>query len=121
MPKKHKGPTAPRRCPKPDCRERRPCPIHGEGWAPAQRRAKENPEYALPRDWEKRRNLTKLRFKSRCAKCGALAEDGQADHIVPRFLGGDHSMPNLQWLCSPCHDEKTREERKLAQRLKKRR
>lgn len=50
-----------------------------------------------------------LRHHPRCAWCGAEAT--QVDHIIPVADGGalyDHA--NLQSLCTPHHDEKTKAE-----------
>jgi len=34
------------------------------------------------------------------------------DHILPLFIGGNSDMKNLQLLCRPCHEEKSRHEQK---------
>lgn len=55
-----------------------------------------------------------------CQKCGRLAPNGAADHIVPRAEGGNDTIQNLQWLCAAgsdsCHSKKTREESRRGQR-----
>jgi 5-methylcytosine-specific restriction endonuclease McrA len=49
---------------------------------------------------------------SRCADCrrsGRLNEATVVDHIIERSKGGDdYAQENLQSLCKPCHDAKTR-------------
>ena len=40
-----------------------------------------------------------------CQRCGS-EERLTVDHIVPRILGGDDSMSNLQVLCSTCNSSK---------------
>lgn len=49
-----------------------------------------------------------------CAKCGrtSMQVQLQVDHIVPVRAGGAELDPlNLQVLCIPCHNTKTRKER----------
>jgi RNA-directed DNA polymerase len=46
----------------------------------------------------------------RCASCGLYFKDGdllETDHIIPRHLGGDNRLMNLQLLHRHCHDQKT--------------
>jgi RNA-directed DNA polymerase len=46
----------------------------------------------------------------RCALCGLFFKDGElleTDHIIPRHLGGDDRLMNLQLLHRHCHDQKT--------------
>ena len=53
--------------------------------------------------------LLKLQH-GRCASCGLYFKDGdlvEADHIIPRHLGGDNRLMNLQLLHRHCHDQKT--------------
>lgn len=40
-----------------------------------------------------------------CQRCGT-EERLTVDHIVPRVLGGDDSLSNLQVLCSHCNSSK---------------
>lgn len=44
-----------------------------------------------------------------CAHCGS---GGRLwlDHITPAAEGGTHDITNAQWLCTTCHDRKTRHE-----------
>jgi 5-methylcytosine-specific restriction protein A len=54
-----------------------------------------------------------LRLHPLCARCmanGFVTEATQVDHIVPLFKGGTDAWHNLQSLCEPCHEEKTRED-----------
>ncbi|WP_429913192.1 HNH endonuclease [Gordonia alkanivorans] len=46
-----------------------------------------------------------------CNTCGAEDEPLQLDHIVNKASGGTDTIDNAQWLCDPCHDRKTRQER----------
>jgi RNA-directed DNA polymerase len=52
-----------------------------------------------------------LKFQhGRCAFCGLYFRDGdlwELDHIIPRHLGGDNRVMNLQLLHRHCHDQKT--------------
>lgn len=43
-----------------------------------------------------------------CRICGAAS--GEVDHIVPLWAGGTTERANLQALCKPCHDRKSRNE-----------
>ena len=38
-----------------------------------------------------------------CAKCGTDEGEMHIDHIIPRKVGGDHSLDNLQVLCKSCN------------------
>jgi 5-methylcytosine-specific restriction endonuclease McrA len=43
-----------------------------------------------------------------CQMCGRVTRYGEVDHIVPLHLGGPaESDSNLQYLCVPCHREKS--------------
>jgi 5-methylcytosine-specific restriction protein A len=61
--------------------------------------------------WKKVRTL-QLQLEPLCRKCrsvGRLTEATVVDHILDRSLGGDdYAAENLQSLCKPCHDAKTR-------------
>lgn len=48
-------------------------------------------------------------YGSFCAKCGS-PKKLTLDHIIPLNAGGSNKLENLQLLCLPCHDQKTREE-----------
>jgi 5-methylcytosine-specific restriction endonuclease McrA len=53
--------------------------------------------------------LLKLQH-GRCAGCGLYFTPGdllECDHIIPRHLGGDDRLMNLQLLHRHCHDQKT--------------
>ena len=51
--------------------------------------------------WRKLRKRVLLRDAGACQMCGLEAT--HVDHIVPRRLGGDDSMDNLQALCKSCN------------------
>lgn len=74
-------------------------------WSTSDRRAR------LPADWPHLRQATKARARGICEwvdQDGRCTEQGtDCDHVVQ---GDDHSLANLQWLCGPHHDEKTRNE-----------
>ena len=38
-----------------------------------------------------------------CALCGTDEGDMHIDHIIPRVIGGDHSLENLRVLCAACN------------------
>ena len=68
-------------------------------------------------DWKHIRRAVAVRARFRCECCGKyLGMRGHADHIVPRAeceAQGIHpkEMANLQWLCPPCHNRKSSNER----------
>lgn len=49
-----------------------------------------------------------------CLKTGRVTSAAEVDHIVPVHKGGTDELHNLQPLCKPCHESKTR--RDLGQR-----
>jgi 5-methylcytosine-specific restriction protein A len=61
--------------------------------------------------WKKVRSI-QLQDEPLCRKCrsvGRLTEATVVDHIIERSKGGDdYAQENLQSLCKPCHDAKTR-------------
>ena len=62
---------------------------------------------------EKMRPRVFGRQRGICAACGSLQSPTPAqelDHIVPLSQGGTHDERNLQGLCRPCHQAKTRRE-----------
>lgn len=53
-----------------------------------------------------------FRQEYRCAGCGCLLPpEHEIDHVVPVALNGSNSFANLQALCIPCHQQKTRDQR----------
>jgi 5-methylcytosine-specific restriction protein A len=56
----------------------------------------------------------------RCLHCikPLVREQLTIDHIFPLCMGGDNELKNLQLLCVPCHEEKTRNDHELY-RIKK--
>jgi hypothetical protein len=56
-----------------------------------------------------------VRDEETCCDCNEpIALDGfEVDHIIPLCIGGERLDPsNLQCLCRPCHQEKTREDKR---------
>jgi len=51
--------------------------------------------------WRKIRSRVLTRDQHTCQRCGLEAT--HVDHIIPRRLGGDDGMDNLQALCKPCN------------------
>ena len=68
-------------------------------------------------DWKHIRRAVADRARFKCECCGKyIGMKGHADHIVPRAdceAKGIHpkAMGNLQWLCPPCHNRKSSNER----------
>ncbi|MFV8317131.1 HNH endonuclease [Mycobacterium sp. 23] len=56
----------------------------------------------------------------RCAGCGATNVPLIQDHITNLAAGGIDCVPNLQWLCHPCHDVKSAKERRTGYEAKQR-
>lgn len=54
--------------------------------------------------WRKLRD-TVIKRDGCCQMCGT-EERLSVDHIVPRHLGGDDNLSNLQVLCSSCNSSK---------------
>ena len=51
--------------------------------------------------WRKLREIVIRRDAGTCQLCGM--EGSHVDHIIPRRLGGDDSLSNLQLLCAACN------------------
>jgi 5-methylcytosine-specific restriction endonuclease McrA len=79
------------------------CPAHGhlapKPWA------KRHLTTPLPPGWPKIRRAVLARDPI-CRICGGTRST-VADHVVPRALGGDAHMGNLQGICSPCSKGKS--------------
>lgn len=45
-----------------------------------------------------------------CAHCHQSDTQLWLDHITPAAEGGSDDIDNAQWLCTPCHNRKTRSE-----------
>lgn len=70
----------------------------------------------LPWRWNKVRTKVFTRDDYTCQHCGQQLHYSQleADHKLPVSLGGEEfSLDNLQTLCGPCHEEKTKRDLKL--------
>lgn len=52
----------------------------------------------------------KRNLDNHCAQCGDNQCRLWLDHIVPAAEGGTDTIDNAQWLCTPCHDLKTKAE-----------
>jgi 5-methylcytosine-specific restriction endonuclease McrA len=52
------------------------------------------------------KDLIKELLGSKCTNCGAM-DRLEIDHILPEFMGGKHTLSNLQLLCHKCHIAKT--------------
>ena len=59
----------------------------------------------MPPDWPRKSMDCLRRARFRCQLCGQKAT--QADHIIPRAMGGTDDPGNLQALCTHCHAVKT--------------
>ena len=65
------------------------------------------------REWRRLRQTIKKRADGLCEehkRQGIYLTGDICDHIINQAEGGDDSLSNLQWLCKPCHDEKTAKE-----------
>lgn len=62
--------------------------------------------------WRELKRQARQALPYRCAECGRDSGGGlQLDHIIPVAEGGLDELSNLQWLCWPCHREKSNQER----------
>ena len=71
----------------------------------------------LLKPWQKR--LVWQRSAGLCVLCqqdGKITEGEEYDHVIPLAQGGSNHTDNFQFLCRPCHYNKTSEERKLVVR-----
>lgn len=72
----------------------------------------------LPPDWNTRRQRVFTRDDWACTRCGHYDPSGktlECDHIRDP---DDHSLQNLQTLCTRCHREKTAHQANAARRRK---
>ena len=63
--------------------------------------------------WVKIRKRILKRDKGLCQPCmklGLLSTANTVDHIIPKAEGGTDDANNLQAICDPCHNAKTRQE-----------
>ena len=104
-------------CKHPGCRNlttTRHCEIHkseGKPWA-----SKHKPKRLKGRKSQERRLRIAERDVFICQMCGRPTTNGIADHIIPLAFGGKDDEDNMQWLCIPCHQKKSIEEKKGRER-----
>lgn len=55
-----------------------------------------------------------MRDNYTCQYCGRQTRELTIDHVVPRFLGGDHDWENLVSACKTCNQRKAGRSPKLA-------
>lgn len=100
-------PRAPKKCGKPGCEAR----VTARTWCPAHTPTASTRRSRLPTNWPALRSAVKARANGNCEatqhhpRCNGTGT--QCDHIHP---GDDHSMSNLQWLSTECHQVKTNRE-----------
>jgi len=61
------------------------------------------------------------RANGRCECCDAVLKlgEGDADHIIAVELGGESVIENGQWLCRPCHKEKTAKDIRVIRKVQR--
>lgn len=64
------------------------------------------------RPWQRLKHAVHVRDGWTCCKCQRVTMNLECDHIVNKAQGGTDDLDNLQSLCKPCHDEKSRQESK---------
>jgi 5-methylcytosine-specific restriction protein A len=64
------------------------------------------------RAWQRirARQLAKHPLCAMCLTAGLVTQADEVDHVLPLFKGGTDHPSNLQSLCSPCHEAKTRDD-----------
>jgi 5-methylcytosine-specific restriction protein A len=65
------------------------------------------------RPWRRLRESILQRDQHLCLPCkakGRYTQADEVDHVVPEAEGGTDDRSNLQSICKPCHDEKTKAE-----------
>jgi 5-methylcytosine-specific restriction protein A len=63
--------------------------------------------------WEAKRKAVFSRDRWLCQQClrgGRYVEATEVDHIIPRSIGGDEALNNLEAICTDCHSEKSKRE-----------
>ena len=108
--------AAPRPCTSPLCRSYATkggrCDKHQpEPWKSS--RAKSRHERGYGNAWDKLREVILERDGHLCQEClrnWIYTQGNHVDHITPKAEGGTDEHNNLQCLCKPCHDAKTKEE-----------
>ena len=65
----------------------------------------------------KRKKAIRALLPAFCAKCGST-KDLTIDHIIPRVRGGTNELANLQTLCAPCNQQKSRKEQRYSRPAK---
>ncbi len=58
-------------------------------------------------EYRKNRSLVMLRDGYACTECESI-DHLECHHKQPLYLGGNHSLKNLQTLCRKCHKQKHR-------------
>lgn len=91
--------------------------VRAAGWCPTCRTARSRElqgrrgtttERGYGHTWDQLRRRI-LNRDPYCQICLVAASD-TVDHMLPKSLGGTNAEDNLQGLCVPCHNRKTREE-----------
>lgn len=90
------------------------CPEHQSGWKTSPRTASSGRTNTTI--WKALRAKALQRDNYQCQLRGprCLGAATQADHIKPVHLGGTDTLPNIQSVCGPCHNEKTAREAQAA-------
>ena len=97
------------RCLEPNCPTIIPkgprCPEHAAA-------LNERRGYRSPRPWDRLRTAVLVRDDFACVHCHEplTLSTMQCDHIVRAIDGGEATVENLQALCVPCHNAKTKRE-----------
>jgi 5-methylcytosine-specific restriction endonuclease McrA len=65
-----------------------------------------------------------LRANGICEKCGIKLKpgEGEYDHVVPAYFGGDNTAGNAALLCVPCHrgvGAKTADDQRIISKVKR--
>lgn len=86
------------------------CDAH-EPKRPEASRAKYRSAYRDPK-YHREKQAALTRSRGACELCGRSVTRLEVDHIIPLRDGGTNTRANLQVLCQPCHQAKTRRDRR---------
>lgn len=98
-------------CPKPGCANVQPCQAHAR--KPWDHGGQSRQARGLGKEHDANRRAMGVGRGALCGYCHARPST-TLDHQQPRARGGQSTLDNSVPACGPCHDAKTRRERRSA-------